>query len=163
MVRKAAFETIIVIDATNAKYRDAERLLNDPDSRLKELATKVLCEDSAAAAANVSTFMTMLRGSNYSLRMQAIVGLGNAGPAAADALPILIQENIGSSFENRKKELAFAAIKKIDPTGAKTIPLLQPALNDAFKVRGASELLEHLGSPACLELAKATRERWKLK
>ncbi len=160
--RRAALEAILAIDTSSQTRADVLRLINDPDPNLKELAIKELVKDPVSAAANVPLLISLLKSTNYALRLDSIVGLGNAGPAGAEALPILIDENTGSSYQNNQRELAFAAVKKIDPTGAKTILLLQPLLKKAFKIRGSIELLENIGSPQCLELARATRLQWKM-
>jgi hypothetical protein len=64
---------------------------------------------------------------------------------------------------NGQRELAFEAIKKIDASGEKVIPLVKPGLESPFEVRSAVELLEFIGSPQTKELASATITKWKLK
>jgi|GEM_PF-5373085 len=92
-----------------------------------------------------------------------IKGLTVFGPSAKDALPILLKNNLGSSIFQPHHDLSFVLIKKIDPTGALVLPLIQPNLSDAMRIQQTVQLLEFIGSPTTLETAKAARVRWKLR
>lgn len=103
-----------------------------------------------------------LSSSYYNVKQLSLEAIARGGTSDDSLLPKLIKDNIGSSYSQPQKDNAFAAIKKMDPSGAKTIPLLQKPLQDAFSVRGSVELLEFIGSPQCLSIAKETRKKWKL-
>lgn len=93
----------------------------------------------------------------------SLMALTKFGPDAIEALPYLLKENLGSSYSEPERSLSFSLIKKIDPTAEKTIQLIKANLDDAFKVGSTVELLEFIGSPEAIELAKATKARWKLR
>ncbi len=164
MTRKEAFSAILAIENNQTRLTEnAEQMLRDRDYEVKEAAIKTLTRYPSSNTETIKLLIAALKGSQQNIRMSSIEAVGACGPEATDALEYLINENIGCSYSPPQKSLSFAAIKKIDPSGEKTITIVQPALNDSFKVRGATELLEFIGSPKSSALGKATRDRWKLK
>ncbi len=91
----------------------------------------------------------------------AIRALAKFGPDSAEALPILLQDHLSTSYTEEYRSLAFQAILKIDPDGTKTLTLTEKNSEDANRVRSTVELLEFIGSPNALEVARKTRERWR--
>jgi HEAT repeat protein len=162
--REDVYKAILVIEPDPQKRQQfAQRYAHD-----KELGNLALTTLAQSPQGNSSTLQILL--DDFASKnimdpriLETIKGLGNAGPAAAAALPKLIKDNTGSSYSEPVRTAAFTAIKRIDPSGEKSIPIIQPGLNDAFKVRASVQLLEYIGSPRCVDLAKATRDRWKLK
>lgn len=161
--RKEAFEAILTIETDQAKVTaDAEAVMSDSDSEIAGLARKVIAKRPSGNPVTMRRVIEGLNDSQYNVKLASYEAIGSFGSKAADALPLLINENIGSSFSQPQKDLAFAAIKKIDPSGERTVPLLAKALKDPFQVRGACELLEFINSPHTLELARSTRAHWKI-
>jgi len=165
--RKQAFEAILTIEPDlNRRRLLINKYINDADDySLKSAALVALSQlpSSASSADNLPTLLTELRSHRWNDRLSAIKALGNLGPTASPALPILVTENIRSMHVSGQRELAFEAIKKIDASGEKVIPLVKPGLESPFEVRSAVELLEFIGSPQTKELASATITKWKLK
>lgn len=163
--RLAAFDAIISIETDPARRNEyVSKALTSSDSQLKSAALKMAASQSTSllSAAQIDQLIRGLSDSNYQVRMDSLNALVKVGPRATAALPLLLKENIGSSYNAQQRALAFQAIKNMDPDGKLTIPLIQPNLNDPFKVRSTVELLEVIGSTEASQLAKATRERWKL-
>ena len=163
-LRKQAYVALLVVQPNPDKTAsDTKALLLDKDSELKELAIKQLIKHPSGDKAVVDALLDGFKSSNYSVKQLSLEALGKVGAPALEILPKLIKENTGSSYSQPEKDLAFAAIKKMDPKGEKTIPLIKGALNDAFQVRGTVELLEYIGAPETKALAAEPRTRWKLK
>lgn len=165
--RHAAYrdEALLAIDAidtdVNRKREEAKTLT--ADSQLHSQAMAMLAKYPMREKADIQILLNGLKDSNMEAKWHAIEALGNAGPAAEPAIPILLKDNLGCSFMPDQRSRAFKAIKQIDPTGAKTIPLLNKSLNDCFEVQSAVELLEYIHSPQTIQLAQVTRAKWKLK
>jgi len=164
--RKQAFEAILSIESDlNRRRLFVNKYLNDADFELKSAALAALGQipGGAGTADNLPTLLAELQSHRWNDRLSSIKALGNLGPTASAALPILVKENIRSMRIGGQRELAFEAIKKIDPSGQRVIPLVKTSLESPFEVRAAVELLEFIGSPQTKEVASATRARWKLK
>lgn len=165
-VRLKAYQTLLAVEPDAAKtLKQTKVMMKDSDYRLQEAALATIVKTpSLAKDGEISAFLSKgLAGNNYALKQLCLAAIAEAGSSDDSMLPALIKDNIGSSYSQPQKDRAFAAIKKIDPSGDKTLPLLRKALDDPFQVRGAVQLLEYIGSAPCLELAKETRTRWKLK
>lgn len=162
-LRKQAYETLLAVQPdANKTAGDTKALLLDKDSEIKEMAIKQLIKHPSSDKAIVDALLDGFKSNNYSVKQLSLEALSKVGAPALEILPKLIKENTGSSYSQPQKDLAFAAIKKMDPKGEKTIPLIRGALNDAFQVRGTVELLEYIGSPETKSIAAETRTRWKL-
>ena len=160
-----AYEALLVIQPDSNKTLDDTRsMLKESSSDFQEAALKqIIKHPSLASNPEISGLLTKgLSSSYYNVKQLSLEAIARGGTSDDSLLPKLIKDNIGSSYSQPQKDNAFAAIKKMDPTGAKTIPLLQKPLQDAFSVRGSVELLEFIGSPQCLSIAKETRKKWKL-
>lgn len=162
-IKKKIFECILSIEPNAARKQEIARsLLKDTDLEIAQLAMKVVSESGKANSSQINDWIKNINSSDMMLQINSIQALGNSGPAAAAAIPVLLKQNIGSSaIVDRRKE-AFTAIKKIDPSGKVTIPLLKKRLDDPFDVKSSIELLNFIGSPECKSLAQSTRTRWKL-
>ncbi len=162
-LRRAALDAILSIEG-NEKNKQVllAQALNDPDEKIKKNATDALASANTASRETVKTLMVNAETGKPEMRVQSIKTLGDYGPLAFEALPMLVKSNLGSSFVPEQRKAAFEAIKKIDPTGKRTIPLLKANFADAFKVRAAIELLEYIGSPNCSSQAKALRTQWHM-
>ncbi len=160
-----AYEALLVIQPDSNKTLDDTRsMLKESSSDFQEAALKqIIKHPSLASNPEISGLLTKgLSSSYYNVKQLSLEAIARGGTSDDSLLPKLIKDNIGCSYSQPQKDNAFAAIKKMDPTGAKTIPLLQKPLQDAFSVRGSVELLEFIGSPQCLSIAKETRKKWKL-
>ncbi|MBP6351846.1 MAG: HEAT repeat domain-containing protein [Candidatus Obscuribacter sp.] len=164
-LKKKAYLALMAVQPDLTKnIIDTKTMLKTNDYELQEVALKHIIEQpSLAKDPEIARLLVkFMDGENYGLKQLTQTILARTGSTDDSILPKLINENIGCSFSPTQKDNAFATIKKMDPTGAKTIPLVQKALGDAFQVRGAVELLEFIGSPQTLTIARETRKRWKL-
>lgn len=164
-LKKKTYLALIAVQPDLAKnIIDTKTMLKTGEYDLQEVALKhIIDQPGLAKDPEIAKLVVKyMDGSNYGLKQLAQTILARTGSSDDSILPKLIKENIGCSFSQTQKDNAFATIKKMDPTGAKTIPLVQKALGDAFEVRGAVELLEFIGSPQTLNIARETRKRWKL-
>ena len=160
--RVSVYKAISSIETDKAhRIAVACRYLRDPELAALALNTLAVLPDIGTSALAELLEELGKRNAFDPQMMDVIRALGNTGPAAAEALPKLIKDNTNSSYSEPVKQAAFEAIKKIDPLGEKTMALVKPDLEDAFRVRGCVELLEFLATPACRELAQSTRQRWK--
>ncbi|MBX9687224.1 MAG: HEAT repeat domain-containing protein [Candidatus Obscuribacterales bacterium] len=163
--RKDIFETILYLESDPEKKRAfVSKYLKNPDYELSHAASRAYARLPAneKALSDLPALLAGLSSSQYDIKLNSIKSLGKLGPAARTALPVLIKENIGGSYIQDQKTLAFEAIKSIDPSGDEVILLLKKALEDPFQVRGACELLEFIGSSKTKPIATATRSKWKL-
>ena len=163
VLRRAALDAILAIEG-NEKNKQTllSQALNDSDDEIKQQANSALESANGASRESVKTLMANAETGSPEVRITSIKTLGDYGPLAEEALPMLIKNNLGSAFVPQQRKAAFEAIKRIDPAGKKTIPLLHDNIRDAFKVRAAIELLEYVGSPQCTSLAKALRAQWHM-
>lgn len=160
-----AYQALLAVQPdSNKTLGDTRSMLKESNSDFQEAALKqIIKHPSLASNPEIAVLLTKgLSSSYYNVKQLCLEAIARGGTSDDSLLPRLIKENIGCSYSQPQKDNAFAAIKKMDPTGAKTIPLLQKPLQDAFSVRGAVELLEFIGSPQCLSIAKETRKHWKL-
>lgn len=163
--RKEMFETVVFLEADPEKKRTfISKYLNSQDYELSHSASSAYATLPASknAAADLPTLLAGLNSNQYDVKLNSIRALAKVGPPARAALPVLIKENIGCSYSQDQKTLAFETIKQIDPSGDEVIPLLKKALEDPFQVRGACELLECIGSSKTKPLAAQTRAKWKI-
>lgn len=164
--RKSAFAAIMQFERNPGKKSAlAARYLNDSNFELRAAATNAFSEFPTAinASESIPILIEGLKSNQHSIKLSSTKALGAIGPAASEALPLLLKDNLGSSYMRDQRKLAFEAIKNIDPDGAMTIPLLAEPLKSPFSVRAAVELLEFIGSKPANDLATSTRERWKIK
>lgn len=164
--RVDAFQAILKLETkTENKRALISKYLNDSDYSMKNAAAEACAALPAGTASKdmLPTLLTGIKSNQMGIKLSSIKAIGALGPTAAEALPDLIKENIGSSYMNQQRDFAFEAIKKIDPSGSKVIPMLSKAINDPFQVRGAITLLEYIGSEQTKQLASSTREHWKIK
>lgn len=160
-----AYQTLLAVQPdSNRTLGDTRSMLKESDSDFQEAALKqIIKHPSLASNPEIAVLLTKgLSSSYYNVKQLCLEAIARGGSPDDSLLPKLIKENIGCSYSQPQKDNAFAAIKKMDPTGAKTITLLQKPLQDALSVRGSVELLEFIGSPQCLSIAKETRKKWKL-
>lgn len=160
-----AYQALLSVQPDINKTLDVTAsMLKESNSDFQEAALKqIIKHPGLAGKPEIASLLAKgLNSSYYNVKQLSLEAIARGGSSDDSLLPNLIKDNIGSSYSQPQKDNAFAAIKKMDPTGAKTIPLLQKPLQDAFSVRGSVELLEFIGSPQCLSLARETRKRWKL-
>lgn len=160
-----AYQALLSVQPDINKTLDVTAsMLKESNSDFQEAALKqIIKHPSLAGKPEIASLLAKgLNSSYYNVKQLSLEAIARGGSSDDSLLPNLIKDNIGSSYSQPQKDNAFAAIKKMDPTGAKTIPLLQKPLQDAFSVRGAVELLEFIGSPQCLSIARETRMHWKL-
>ncbi|MDX1988835.1 MAG: hypothetical protein SFV17_19270 [Candidatus Obscuribacter sp.] len=160
-----AYQALLAVQPdSNKTLGDTRSMLKESDSDFQEAALKqIIKHPSLASNPEIAVLLTKgLSSSYYNVKQLSLEAIARGGSPDDSLLPKLIKENIGCSYSQPQKDNAFAAIKKMDPTGAKTIPLLQKPLQDSLSVRGSVELLEFIGSPQCLSIAKETRKKWKL-
>lgn len=160
--RKKALQAIDAIETSVPKKQQLARAVIG-EFELREYATSMLSKYPSGDGANLKLLVDGLNDGNLEVRWRSIEALGNMGASAESAIPIMLKQNLGCSFMPDQRSRAWKAIRQIDPTGAKTIPLLQKSLKDAFEVRSAVELLEYINSPAARQLATETRAKWKLR
>lgn len=164
-IKKRVYLALLAVQPDPLKTSsDTKAMLKEDAYELQEAALKqIIAKPVLAKDPEISSLLVKCTESyNYGLKQLALEAIAHSGASDDKLLPKLIKENIGCSYSEPQKQNAFAAIKKMDPTGAKTLPLVQKSLNDAFEVRGAVELLEYIGSAQTLPVARETRKRWKL-
>lgn len=110
----------------------------------------------------VPTLMLTLNDKDIRVRHAALGALAGIGNSAIVAVPNLVAKFI---VEKDQAERAYycRTIAKIDPTGHRTMPLLQEALEDPFKARLAIEMLQELGTDETTTIAQKARQRWRIK
>jgi len=162
--RKDAFLAILSIESDQNKRRaEVMRHLGSTDFSLQQAATEAASTMNLGAD-SVQLLIEGLASRQHTIKVSCAKALGNIGPAATAALPVLLENNLRSgSYMRDERSSAFEAIKKIDPSGQKVIPLLGPALDDRRSVHNAVKLLEFIASPQTNELAQSTKIRWNLK
>jgi HEAT repeat protein len=110
----------------------------------------------------VPTLMSLVTDRDIEVRHAAIDALGGIGSSAIVAVPSLITHFLAEGNPNERSRFC-SAIAKIDPSGKRTIPLLQEALDDPFKARVALEILNELGTDQSTSIAQKARQRWKIR
>jgi HEAT repeat protein len=148
VLRRVALDAILAIEG-NEKNKQTllSQALNDSDEEIKQNAASALASANGASRESVKSLMVNAETGKPEVRITSIKTLGDYGPLAEEALPMLIKSNLGSAFVPQQRKAAFDAIKRIDPSG---------------KVRAAIELLEFIGSPQCNSLAKSLRAQWHM-
>lgn len=163
ILRRAALDTVLAIDKSEKnKQKLLATIVDDPDAEIKKRASAELSSSTAYDPESLKALINTASTGDNEERLASIKTLGNYGKLAEDALPMLVKTNVATSCPAQQRKAAFDAIRRIDPSGAKTIPLLLNNFNDAFKVRAAIELLEYIDSAQTARLAKSLRAKWHM-
>ncbi len=190
--RRCVIEGIICIDTDPASRQEfAEKFVHDWDDAVRQSALKFISQEPQASTSNIKLLLENFRKGvegtvtptgrliDDALIDQSIVGLGNAGPAALEALPLLVHcKNTmgftGGYFKTRRTAV-FEAIKKIDPDGSHTIPIIKSSLallqsgprgrkewDLVVSPSAAEELLDFIGTSPCRAYAAEIKQvkRW---
>jgi hypothetical protein len=162
-LRRAALDTVLAIDMSEKnKQKLLTNIVNDPDAEIKKRASAELITSTSFDPEMLKTLITTLTTGSSEERLASMKALGNYGKLAEGALPTLVKLNVATSCSSEQRKTAFDAIRRIDPSGAKTVPLLKNNFNDAFKVRASIELLEYINSAQTNILAKHLRAQWHM-
>jgi HEAT repeat protein len=121
-----------------------------------------IAELGVKAAPLVPTLMQTISDKDDAVRHAALDTLGSMRSAALTAVPTVVSKFMLEKDQGERGYFA-RAICKIDPTGARTIPLLQEPLEDPFKVRLAIEILQELGTDESTTIAQKARQRWRIR
>jgi HEAT repeat protein len=130
------------------------------ESRVQTL--EQIAELGPKAGPIVPTLMTLVNDRDDAVRHADLSALASVGTPALVAIPSLITKFLGEANENERGYFC-RAISKIDPSGRRTVPLLQEALDDPFRARLAIQLLNELGTDDTTSLAQKARQRWRIK
>jgi HEAT repeat protein len=163
-LRKSALEAILSIDDNKASLHSIlQTASTDKDAQLRRIAITLISRSDVAGAPAVGTLVHDLEHAKEpDARQAAIKSLGNLGPQAGEGLPLLVKLSLSTTAPPAERKLAYEAIKKIDPSGDKTIGLLRPNLEDCFKARATAQLLDYIGSPAANQLSATMKSKWHL-
>lgn len=162
-VRRAALDAILTISSNEKEKQDlllAES--SDPDTNVKEVASEALASSTALSPENLKAAIDKAEHGKPEERIANLKTLSSYGPIAAVALPMLITTYVSTTVAPAQRKIAFDTIKKLDPTGTKTIPLIKDNLNDPFKSRASIELLEFIGGSTCDKLVQENKDKWHM-
>lgn len=162
-VRRAALDAILTISSDEKQKQ--ELLLSaasDPDTSLKEAASEALASSTAISPENLKTLMDNAEHGKPDVQIASLKTLATYGSIATGALPMLIKTYVSTTVKPAQRKVAFDTIKKLDPTGARIIPLVKENLNDPFKSRASIELLEFIGGSTCDKLVQENKDKWHM-
>jgi len=161
-LRKSALEAILAIDNNRESLNSIlQTASGDKDPQLRRMALTLVSRSDVVASPQVGTLIHDLEhATEPEAKLTSIKSLGNLGPQAAEALPLLVKLSLTSTSLERKT--ASEAVKKIDPTGEKTIALVRPNMDDCFKARATAQLLDYIGSPMANQLSTSMKLKWHL-
>jgi hypothetical protein len=162
-VRRAALDAILTISSDEKQKQ--ELLLaaaSDPDTSLKDAASEALASSTAISPENLKTLMDNAEHGKPDVQIASLKTLATYGSIATGALPMLIKTYVSTTVKPAQRKVAFDTIKKLDPTGARIIPLVKENLNDPFKSRASIELLEFIGGSTCDKLVQENKDKWHM-
>lgn len=162
-VRRAALDAILTISSNEKQKQELLLgLTTDSDASLKEAAKKALASSTALDPDTLKTLMDKAEHGKNDERLASMKTLAAYGSLAAGTLPVLIKTYISTDVTVAQRKAAFDTIKKLDPSGLRTIPLVKENLDDPFKSRASIELLEFIGGPACEKIVQQKKDQWHM-
>lgn len=114
------------------------------------------------AAGMVPRLIQLLKDKDPEVAKETLDALRAIGPAASAAVPALVMQMLAETNAEKQADVS-RTIANVDPTGQRSIPLLQSALEDPFKARAAIRLLDEIASEKSTTLSTKAKRRWCIK
>lgn len=175
--KKAQAEATKALDSILKRTSSAKAGANEADKKIRDLraelgsgkekevrleALKKTAELGAGAAPLVPMVVQTIFDHDEEIRNQAINVLSGLKGVALPAVPKLVAKVLSTRNDDERNSLSDAIIS-IDPSGTRTVPLLQNALQDPFQAKVAIDILQQIGTEESIAVARKARQQWHLK